>query len=128
MVYNVVVVVVLLKSVSVALPVGVTVDGLTMHVGVSVVATVAVTPQVKETVPVYPLAAVTSIDDDVVPPGATAFGVNGEICSVNSVVPTWAEAKGASISHASKPNTGIVARIILNLKGLDRSTFTMDWL
>lgn len=63
---------------------GVTVAGLTAHVGVSTVVCgcAGVTSQLRSTVPLNPFTVPTVTGADEVPPGATASSDNGPACSV----------------------------------------------
>jgi len=65
-----------------ALAGGVTVVGLTVQTGVSVVTCDEVTWQVRSTVPVNPLTVPTEMFVDEVPPGSTASGDREAACRV----------------------------------------------
>ena len=82
-------VVALVVIVAIAVPGTATAVGLSVQIGVSVVAIDAVIWQVKATVPVNPepCAAASWIVVEDTPPGATADGFKAEGCSVNSDVP-----------------------------------------
>jgi len=103
--------------------------GLSVQMGVSVVAMDAVTWQVKVTVPVNPepCAAASWIVVEDTPPGATADGFSAEGCSVNSDVPcptaAAASAKNAANKHTVRRNTR--PEFILILDSV-RSAFDMN--
>ena len=123
--YPTVVVWVVLVMVAVAVAGGVTVEGLTVHTGVDVVACVPVTWQLRATVPVKPVAGSTRIEEDDVPPGAIATGSSEVVVNRNSLVP-WASTAGASIRHTIS-NAGNAASLVqsFTLDG-DPSNFTMS--
>jgi hypothetical protein len=80
-----------------ALAGGVTVVGLTVQTGGSVVTCVDVTWQARSTVPLKPLTVPIVMFEDDVPPGATASGENGAACRVTF----WANAADGKIRRAA---------------------------
>ena len=118
----------LVVIVAIAVPGTVTAVGLSVQMGVSVVAMDAVTWQVNATVPVNPelSAGASWIVVEDTPPGATADGFNAEGCSVNSEVPC----PTATVESAKTANKHTVTRdacpkIILILDSV-RSAFDMN--
>jgi hypothetical protein len=97
MLYPTVVVWAVVVIVTAAFAGGVTVFGLTAHVGVEVVICVDETWQVKSTVPLKPLTVPIVMLEEDVPPGATASGENGAACRVKSA---WAAAGESKVRNA----------------------------
>ena len=107
-----------------ALAGGVTVVGLTVQTGVSVVVCVDDTWQLRSTVPVKPLTEPTVMFVDDVPPGPTASGESGAACRVKF----WATANEGKIRNAAnrhKTESLACRERILNLD-LDDSDFNMS--
>jgi hypothetical protein len=116
-----------LVIVTVAVAGGVTDAGLTEHTGVDVVGCVAATWHASDTVPENPVAGVTVIVLDVVPPGAIATGSSDVVLKSNSLVP-WANAAGTKTrNRASKQNAGTYMNLVQRFR-LDAypSNFTMS--
>ena len=137
--YPTVVVVLRVVTVAVAVAGTVTDDGLTVQTGVSVVCCDDVTWQLRLTVPVNPLTDPTWIEEEDVPPGAIASGLNDAACRVNSDVPCWACAiqteRQANANAAAIRQTDILIRCELldftldsNHSGLNMHEFGFKWL
>jgi len=116
-----------LVIVTVAVAGGVTGVGLTEHTGVDVVGCVAVTWQSSFTVPANPVAGVTVIVLDEVPPGAIATGSSDVVLKSNSLVP-WANAAGTKTrNRANKQNAGTYMNLAQRFRlDADPSNFTMS--
>jgi hypothetical protein len=88
-----------------ALAGGVTVAGLTVHMGASTtVPVVDVTWQLRSTGALNPLVAPTEMFEDDVPPGSTASGDSGAACSVNC-----ADAADGNASIAASRQSAAIA-------------------
>ena len=112
---------------TVAVAGGVTDAGLTVHTGVDVVGCVEVTSQASDTGPANPMAGVTLIVLDEVPPGAIATGSSEVVLKSNSLVP-WANAAGTKPrTRASKQDAGTYTTLVQRFRLVaDPSNFNMS--
>jgi hypothetical protein len=121
------VVCIVLVIVTVAVAGGVTDTGLTEHTGGEVVGCVELTWHSSFTVPENPVAGVTVMVLDEVPPGAIATGSSEVVLKSNSLVP-WASAAGTKTrNRASKHGAGTYTNPVQRFRlDADPSNFSMS--